>query len=302
MTGDVDAVDAVDPAVEHSEVVTERVSDGVVIVEQGPGRVLQFLAISGVVVAVFLTIVAWNFLGDLERNVDQSLRIGEDAAATLSETIDLAAAVIAAVDSGIVTLDQALDAVEVGLADASDVATATSNLSVTVADSFDDVDVALAEVETLASTIDRTLRALSSIPLGPDYDPEVSYPDAIAELRAAFEPIDAEMRTLATELDGFATSSAGVGADLDALQIDLDDARTALADSDRLLGEYRAAAGEAGALAAQSRDDLGSSMRWARFTAVLLGVWIVAAQYVPWWLSRQGHGKPRPVATDQSTG
>jgi hypothetical protein len=299
MTGDVDEVG---PAVEHSEVVTERVSDGVVIVEQAPGRVLQFLAIGGVVVAVFLTIVAWNFLGDLERNVDRSLRIGEDAAATLSETIDLAAAVIAAVDSGIVTLDRALDAVEVGLADASDVATATSDLSVTVADSFDDVDVALAEVETLASTIDRTLRALSSIPLGPDYDPEVSYPDAIAELRAAFEPVDAEMRTLATELDGFATSSVGVGSDLDALQVDLDDARTALADSDRLLDEYRAAAEEAGALASQSRNDLGSSMWWARFTAVLLGVWIVAAQYVPWWLSGQAYGKPRPVVIDESTG
>ena len=256
---------------------------------------MRWLAVGGVVVAVFLTVVTWNFLGDLERNVDQSLRIGEDAAATLSETIDLAAAVIDAVDSGIVTVDEALGAVGIGLADAADVATATSDLSVSVADSFDDVDVALGKIETLATTIDRTLRALSSIPLGPDYDPEVSYPDAIAELRAAFEPIDAEMRTLATELDDFASSSVGVGSNLDALQSDLDDARAALADSDRLLDEYRIAADEAGALAAQSRNDLESSMWWARCSAILLGAWIVAAQYVPWWLSRQARGKPRAL-------
>ena len=263
-----------------------------------PGRVLRAIAVGGVVVAVFLTVVAWNFLGDLERDVDQSLRIGEDAAATLSETIDLAAGVIAAVDSGIATLDGALDAVDAGLGDASDVATATSELSVSVADSFDDVDVALAQIESLSSTIDRTLRSLSSIPLAPDYDPDVSYPDAVAELRAAFEPIDAEMRTLAAELDEFSSSSAAIGANLDSLQTDLDDARTALADSDRLLDEYRVAASEAGELAERSRDDLGSSMWWARFTAVLLGVWIVAAQYVPWWLADQARGRPRPVAAE----
>jgi hypothetical protein len=297
IVGDADDADG-DPMVEHSDLVVERVSDGVVVVEDRPGRVLRAIAVGGVVVAVFLTVVAWNFLGDLERDVDQSLRIGEDAAATLSETIDLAAGVIAAVDSGIATLDGALDAVDAGLGDASDVAAATSELSVSVADSFDDVDVALAQIESLSSTIDRTLRSLSSIPLAPDYDPDVSYPDAVAELRAAFEPIDAEMRTLAAELDEFSSSSAAIGANLDSLQTDLDDARTALADSDRLLDEYRVAATEAGELAERSRDDLGSSMWWARFTAVLLGVWIVAAQYVPWWLADQARGRPRPAGPE----
>lgn len=256
----------------------------VVAIGERTGSVLRATAIGGVVVSLVLTVVAWNFLGDLERNVDQSLRIGEEAADTLVETIDLAGAVIAAVDSGIVTLDQVLDTVEVGLADTSDVAASTSDLSITIADSFDDVDTALVKVESLAGTIDRALRALSQIPLGPDYDPEVSYPDAIAELRAAFGPIDADMRELAADLDDFATSAGSVGPTLDALQVDLADARTALADSDRLLDRYRVSAQEVGALAAQSRNDLEGSMWWARVTAVLLGLWIVAAQYLPWWL------------------
>jgi hypothetical protein len=256
----------------------------VVAIDRRTGTVLQALAIGGVVVSLVLMVVAWDFLGDLERNVDQSLQIGEDAAVTLGETIDLAAAVIAAVDSGIVTLGEVLDTVELGLADASDVAASTSMLSATIADSIDDVDVALGRVESLAGTIDGALRAVSRIPLGPDYDPEVSYPQAIADLRTALEPVDAEMRSLAAELDDFATSSGSVGPTLVDLQGDLVDARAALAESDALLERYRVAADEAGALAAQSRDDLESSMWWARFTAVLLGLWIISAQYVPWWL------------------
>jgi hypothetical protein len=101
------------------------------------------------------------------------------------------------------------------------------------------------------------------------------------------------MGSLAAALDGFATSSASLGATLDDLQADLAQARSALAEGDRLLDEYRTAAQEAGALAAQSRDDLETSMWWARFTAVLVGIWMVVAQYVPWWLG----SRLRPAAT-----
>lgn len=271
-----------------------------VVIDPRAGQVMRGIAVGGVVVSLVLTLVAWRFLGDLERNVDQSLRIGEDAAATLSETIDVAAEVLAAIDSGVVTLDRSLDAVARGLGDAADVATATSSLSTSVADGVDDVDVALAKLETLTGTIDATLRSLSQLPLAPDYDPEVSYPDAIADIRAAFVPVEEDMRTLAVELEAFASSTGEVTADLGALQGDLAEARTALADSDRLLDRYRIAAEEAGALAAASRDDLQSSMWWARFTALLVGAWIVVAQYVPWWLSRQSR-VVTPVPPDQQT-
>jgi hypothetical protein len=275
--------------------------DAAVVIDQAAGRIMRAIAVGGVVVSVVLSLVAWQFLGDLERNVDQSLRIGEEAADTLSETIDLAAEVIAAVDSGIVTLDRSLDALGHGLGDATDVAASTSQLSVDVANGVDDVDVALAELETLTGTIDSTLRSLSQLPLAPDYDPAVSYPDAIAAIRAAFVPIEADMRELATGLDAFAASSGGVTGDLDALQVDLADARNALADSDRLLDRYRTAATEAGALAGASRDDFERSMWWARFTALVLGVWLIAAQYVPWWLSRQARVVMAVAPPDGST-
>lgn len=286
------AVDtSVEPLVEP--VVGVDQAPVIVAIDRRTGTAFRVIAVAGVVVSIVLSIVAWDFLGDLERNVDQSLRIGEDAAETLGETIDLAAAVIAAVDSGIVTLGQLLDTVDAGLADTTDVATSTSALSATIAESVDEIDVALATVESLAGTIDEALRTVSRIPLGPDYDPAVSYPEAIADLRAALEPLDADMRELAVQLDDFASTAGTVGPTLGELQVDLDEARAALAESEALLDRYRVAADEAGALASQSRNDLETSMWWARFTAVLLGLWIIAAQYVPWWLG----SRSRPAAT-----
>jgi hypothetical protein len=262
----------------------------VVAVDRRAARAMQVIAVIGVAVSLVVAVVAWRFVGDLERDVDQSLRIGEDAAATLSDTIDLAVTVLDAVDSGIVTLASALDAVEAGVADAGEVADATVTLSNTIADSLDDVDRSLAQVESLAGTIDGALRALSQIPLGPDYDPESSYPGAIADLRAALEPLDADVRDLATRLESVVESTDALAPSFDDLDAELDDALTTLAEGDRLLDRYRVSAAEAGVLAERSRDELATSMWWARAAIILLSVWLVAAQYVPWWLA--GHAAP----------
>jgi hypothetical protein len=270
--------------------LVEPVAPVVVAVDRRAARAMQVIAVVGVVVSLVVAVVAWRFVGDLERDVDQSLRIGEDAAASLSDTIDLAVTVLDAVDSGIVTLGSALDAVEAGVADAGSVAEVTVTLSNTIADSLDDVDRSLAQVESLAATIDDALSALSQLPLGPDYDPETSYPDAIADLRAALEPLDADVRDLATSLESVVESTDALAPSFSDLDAELDDARTTLAEGDRLLDRYRISAAEAGVLAERSRDELATSMWWARAAIMLLAVWLVAAQYVPWWLA--AHAAP----------
>jgi ABC-type transporter Mla subunit MlaD len=113
--------------------------------------------------------------------------------------------------------------------DATGIATSTAELSTTLAASLDDVDTALSQVESLAGTIDGALRALSQVPFGPDYDPAVSYPDAISDLRVALEPLDASLRDVAGRLDEFSASSDAAASSLGGLRTDLDEARDALA-------------------------------------------------------------------------
>lgn len=263
------------------------------------GAIMRAIAVAGVVVAVVVSVVGWRFINDLDRDLEQSLTIGEDASATLSETIDVADDLITALDDGLATLSVTLDTVDQTVTDTSDLAEATASLAGTLPESFDDVDAALATVESLSGAIDAALRGLSRVPLGPDYDPAVSLPDAVDNLRAAFRPIGDDLDAIASELATFADGSGELSDRLVAVQSDVDRTRRALADSGVLLDEYRATADRAGELAVSSRADLRRSFQWARVAMVLIGLLIAVSQFVPWWLGSHLREPQPSVDPDQ---
>ncbi len=247
--------------------------------------VLRGIAAIGVVVALIGTIVIWMFLGDLEETTDRSLLIGEQAAVALPETIDIADQVLDAVDDGLVSVESTLGTLEDMLAATVGLAEATGDLSATLPESFTDIDAALSTVERLGQTVDSTLAALSRIPFGPEYTPETSFPDAIAGLREALDPIAENLTTISSELGSFADGSGTMTAELEALISDVQSARRALVGTDALLDDYRAAASDAGDLAATTRNQLASSMTRMRIVVVALGLLLVLSQYVPWTLA-----------------
>lgn len=248
------------------------------------GTAMRSIALVGVIAAVVVTIALWQFVGDLDRNLERSLVIGEDASATLTETIDVAEEVVASVDAGLVSLATTLDTVDGAVDDGAGVASSTASLAGSLPESFDDIDTALATVESLGTTIDTALRGASRIPLGPDYDPDVPLPEAISSLRSAFDPIGDDLDSIAGELESFAGESETLRADLAAVSADLARTQLALADSQELLDRYRTSAEEAQELAIASRADLGRSLGWARLAVVLIGLVMLTAQLVPWWL------------------
>ena len=259
----------------------------VLTIDRRAGAVMQAIAVLGVVVALVVTAVVWRFLGDLDRNLEQSLVIGEDAASSLVDTIDVADEVVANLDAGLETLDRTLVTVASTTGDTGGVAASAAEIAGRLPASFDEVDAALAGVESLSGTIDTALRAASRLPLGPDYDPETPLPDAIGEVRAAFEPIGDDLNALADRLDGFAGGTDDLTSDLDAVRDDLDATSASLSDSDALLERYRATATDAAELARSGRDDFDTSFGWTRLAVLLLGAFLVVGQYVPWYLGRR---------------
>lgn len=245
---------------------------------------MRVIAVIGVVVGVIVPIGLWQFLTDVDRNVDRSLVIGEDAAASLSETIDVAEDVIAALDAGLATLGETLGTIDAGVGDTAGLASSTAELAARLPDGFARVDDALATVESLSRAVDGALRAASAVPFGPDYDPAVPLPTAIADLREAFGPISDDLDRIATELESFGDTSGELRERVDGVGADLGRTRAALEASGRLLDSYRETAADAERLAATSRDDLDRSIRWARAAALLIGVVIILGQFVPWWL------------------
>ena len=261
------------------------------------GAIMQTIAVIGVVVAAFAAVVAWTFVGDLDRNLDQSLAIGEDAAATLSETIDVAEDVIESLDQGLGTLAVTLQAVDTTLTDTSSLATTTAALAASLPESLDDIDAALNTVESLSGAIDAALRGASRVPLGPDYDPAVPLPEAVGNLRAAFQPIGDDLASIAIELSAFADGSVELRDGLVSVRTDVGRTRSALSESAALLDHYRDTADRAGSLAASSRGDLRRSFGWARAAIVMMSMLIAVSQFVPWWLgtrARAGVPAPRP--------
>lgn len=247
--------------------------------------ILRTIAVVGVVIAIAGTIVVWQFLGDLDRNTERSLIIGEDAAVTLTETIDVADQLVTSLDGGLSTLESTLRTVDDAVRSTEDLAASTGSLASTLPESFDEIDSALAAVESLGETVDSTLSALSSVPFGPDYDPAVPFPDAIAELRRAFDPIGDDLRSISAELGAFGDDSESMRDDIDSLAADITGTREALAGTQVLLDQYRTTAEDARDLAATSRSDLSTSMAATRWVVIAVGLLIAISQYVPWTLA-----------------
>jgi ABC-type transporter Mla subunit MlaD len=247
--------------------------------------ILRSIAVAGVLVAIIGTIVIWVFLSDLEETTDRSLLIGEQAAVTLEDTIDVAGQVLDAVDEGLLTVQSTLSTLDDVLQSTAGLADATGSLSATLPTSFDNIDAALATVQNLGETVDSTLSALSSLPFGPDYNPSVPFPEAVGDLRQALDPISAQLTTISGELQNFASGSDDLTAQIDALTADVERTRDALSGTDDLLAQYRQATIEAGQLAADTRDQLSGSMTRMRITLVALALLLALSEFVPWTLA-----------------
>ena len=264
------------------------------------GRSMQTIAVFGVVVAAVAGIVTWNFLGDLERNVDRSLVIGANAAVTLSETIDVADALIVTLDDGLVAVSGMIESVGATIDNVTGVADAASDLATTLPNSFVDIDAALVTVQDLGATVDTALSALAILPFGPDYDPEVPFPQAIGNLRDSLAPLGEQLTVIGEELGGFADSSGALASGVEGFLANIDASRDALSDTQVLLDSYRVAADDASDLAITSRTDLNVTITWIRLVVVLLALLIAAGQLMPWWLGSRlveaESPKPEPLA------
>lgn len=254
------------------------------------GRRFRAVAIFGIVVAVGVGIGAWTFLADLDRNLTRSLTIGEDAAESLGDTIDVADRVVADLDRGLVTLERTLRTLASTTEGTGAMSDSAAEIAGRLPDSFEGVDRALATVESIATTIDGALSAASRLPLGPDYDPAVPLPDAVADVRAAFEPVGGDLTELAERLDAFAGDTEQLSDDLEGVRAEVERTRASLAASSELLDRYRTTADDARDLAREGRSDLDRSFLLARLSLIAIVLLGIVSQYVPWWLG----GRLRP--------
>lgn len=244
------------------------------------GRALVAIGTVGVVVALVATVVGFRLVGSLDRALADSVGVAAEAIDALGATVELAGETTTRLTVTLRRTATTTRDLSAALSDAEEVLRATADISEEqVAGSVAGVEAALPALVQVAAVIDRTLSALSAVPLGPDYDPE--------------EPLDASLRTVQDELDGLPgalreqaelirdasrdlrTARVGTGAIAD----DLDGLVTTLERSTELIERYEATAGEARDLVAA--DDLSGQLVAARALLLILGVTVALGQLVP---------------------
>jgi DNA repair ATPase RecN len=200
----------------------------------------------------------------------------------------VSATVLDAVRDGLLTVTDTVDALAIALDDASTVLADTGDFAgASLPDSLDAITAVLPTIESVAASIDDAMRVLARAPFGPDYDPEVPFDDAIADLETALTPLAADLETVADGLDALGDSSARLADDLVTIRADVEDLDARLADVETVIDRYGTTTADATALAARSRAELADSARLARWLLVALGVVFAAGQVVPLWLGRQ---------------
>lgn len=254
--------------------------------DQRLGRLFMILGIGGLVVSLIAGILGIVVVTTLTRSADQSLAVTVAAVETADETVALAAETLGIVSESFDTLVPSAELAADAFEDAATViAETTVVVTVDVPDALDAVVDAMPAIETAAEIIDNALRVLSFV--GVDYNPEVPFDEAVAELEAAIADLPDQLRAQAEPLDLLASDFKAFGAATAEITDDLADLQRQLEEAERLLDSYASTAGEATAVVTAIRDDL----QWQRWLMVVVVVLVTGAfavtQAVPILLGRR---------------
>ena len=244
------------------------------------------LAAVGAVVAVFGIVVGWIFVGQVATASDDSLQVTVQTLDAVDDTIDLAEEVLGstvdAVDALAGTLTAVSGSFETGTAAIDDIASLADTLGPSLADASDTVR----SLERVGGQIDSVLGALSSLPIGPDYDPEDGLGDTFGRLADTLDELPGELESTSGSLTEFTDNAGGLQAELDEFASAVGTIALDLGDTGTLVDQYRTSVSDARALAVGTKNDLDLSVTLMRVLLVVGGITLLLGQVVPFWLGR----------------
>jgi methyl-accepting chemotaxis protein len=250
------------------------------------GHLMIAIGVAGAVVAVFGTIVGWIFVGQIATASDDSLEVTTQTFDAVDDTIDLAEEVlgstVGAVDALAGTLVTLSSSFESGTAAIEDIAA----LADTIGPTLSDAGTTIRALERVGDQIDAALGTLSSLPIGPDYDPESGLGDTFGRLADTLEALPDELAATSGSLTDFTENAGGLRGDIDRLAVSVGAIVGDLGDTNALVEQYRTSVADARTLAVATKDDLDLSVGLMRVLLVAGGVVLLLGQVVPLWLGR----------------
>ena len=250
------------------------------------GRLMIGLGVVGAIVAVFGTIGGWIFVGQVAAASDDSLEVTVQALDAVDDTIDLAEEVLTstvdAVDALAGTLEAVSASFETGTAAIDEIAALADTLGPSLSDASDTVRT----LERVGGQIDDVLGTLSSLPVGPDYDPANGLGDTFGRLADTLEELPGQLDSTSTSLTDFTENAGALQGELDRFATSVGSIATDLADTEALVDQYRTSVDDARDLAVETKNDLDLSVTMMRVLLVAGGITLLLGQIVPLWLGR----------------
>ena len=141
-------------------------------------------------------------------------------------------------------------------------------------------------LEKIGGDIDTLLTACSSLPIGPDYNPQAGLGDTLGTLADTLEGTPRATRRHRHEshrFHRFRRRTPAAARRPGELCADVSDD---LADTGSIVDQYRASVADARALALETNNDLSTGVVLMRILLVVGGITLLLGQIVPLWLGR----------------
>lgn len=246
------------------------------------GGILVGVGSLGVVVAIVASVVGWQVLGGLQRPLEGTADLTGQTVEALRSSLELTEDAVVILERGLQQTESTTRDLATAFSEAEAVAGATADISEEhVAESLDAVDRVMPTLVEVAGVMDRTLRALSAVPLAPDYRPSQPFDESLRSLQQEVRGLSGDLRDQAALLREGQASLANVREGTAAIADDMQELHTTLDRARGVVREYSATAARAATVVGEGQTGLDRQLTLARMLVVVLGVTLLAAQTVP---------------------
>lgn len=241
------------------------------------------VGVVGLVSSLLATVVAFVLLGRVERSLDESLSVTEDAVAAFEETVVVADQLVSDVNAGLGSARDALAAVRDSLEPSADALEEGAGVLDELPTRLAQIDRGLGLLVAPAKTLDRALAALPDLGAGFTYDADTGLGRQLEDLSKVLDGLPSDVRTVSESLSEVSNATRQLNDELERVLVDVDAVRERLEVSDSLVDRYRQTAAEAGTVATDTRSGLSRDILWMRVLVVFVGLSVAAGQVVPLW-------------------
>lgn len=257
------------------------------------GTFLVATGVFGIVVSVVAVIGAISFVAVVDDDLDASTEVTVDAIAAAQDSVDVLRSVVETLDGQSGELATALRDSAVALDESRDVIDGTATLtSEDIPELLDSLDAFLPAFEDAAGSVDDALDLLSEVPFGPDYDPETTLEEAVADLRPAIADLSSTLGTTGAELGEANEALAATPDQLRDTAEAIEQLDTDLGETQALVDDYERTLDDAEQVAVDALDSVEGTADWAVPIVIALALAFALSQAAPIWLGVQLRRRP----------